>query len=89
VTHDALPILISDVAQVALMFQNLIGNAIKYRSTELPRVHVSATKNGGNVWTLSKYCASIPNPLSRTEKAILELRLDPYFPTHPFRPCSL
>jgi len=28
------------------VFQNLVGNAIKYRSTEVPHVHVSATKNG-------------------------------------------
>ena len=53
VTHDALPSLISDATQVTLVFQNLIGNAIKYRGTEPPQVHVSATKNHGNVCTFS------------------------------------
>jgi hypothetical protein len=46
VTHDALPSIMSDDTQMALVFQNLIGNAIKYRGTEPPQVHVSATKNG-------------------------------------------
>ncbi len=53
VTHDALPTIISDDTQVALVFQNLIGNAIKYRGAEAPRVHISAVKNGGNVWIFS------------------------------------
>jgi light-regulated signal transduction histidine kinase (bacteriophytochrome) len=38
---------------LALVFQNLIGNAIKYRSAEVPHVHVSATKNGGPEWLFS------------------------------------
>ncbi len=51
VTHDSLPDIMADDTQLALVFQNLIGNAIKYRSAEVPHVHVSATKNGGNEWT--------------------------------------
>ena len=38
---------------MALVFQNLVGNAIKYRSTEVPHVHVSATTNGGHEWIFS------------------------------------
>jgi light-regulated signal transduction histidine kinase (bacteriophytochrome) len=38
---------------LVLVFQNLVGNAIKYRSAEVPRVHVSATKNGGKEWNFS------------------------------------
>jgi signal transduction histidine kinase len=53
VTNDALPTIMSDDMQVATVFQDLIGNAIKYRGAEPPRVHVSALKNGGNVWTFS------------------------------------
>jgi len=45
VTHDPLPILVADPAQLAQLFQNIIGNAIKYRGAEAPRVHVSAKKN--------------------------------------------
>ena len=50
VTHDLLPAITTDLMQLTQVFQNLIGNAIKYRSTEVPTVHVSAAKNGGNEW---------------------------------------
>jgi PAS domain S-box-containing protein len=53
VTHDSLPAITTDDTQLAQVFQNLVGNAIKYRSAEVPRVHVSATKNGGNEWIFS------------------------------------
>jgi light-regulated signal transduction histidine kinase (bacteriophytochrome) len=53
VTHDSLPALTTDETQLAQVFQNLVGNAIKYRSVEIPRVHISATKNGGNEWIFS------------------------------------
>ena len=53
VTHDPLPTITSDHTQLTQVFQNLVGNAIKYRSTEVPRVHISATKNGGGEWTFS------------------------------------
>jgi PAS domain S-box-containing protein len=53
VTHDPLPTVVADDAQLVQLFQNVVGNAIKYRSAELPRVHVSAKKNGGNEWIFS------------------------------------
>jgi PAS domain S-box-containing protein len=53
VTHDSLPAITTDDTQLVLVFQNLIGNAIKYRSAEVPRVHVSAAKNGGKEWIFS------------------------------------
>jgi PAS domain S-box-containing protein len=46
VTHDPLPTLAGDRAQVLQLFQNLLGNAIKFRREEAPRVHVSATRMG-------------------------------------------
>jgi PAS domain S-box-containing protein len=48
VSHDSLPYIMTDDNQLAQVFQNLIGNAIKYRSAEVPRIHVSASTNGGN-----------------------------------------
>jgi PAS domain S-box-containing protein len=48
VSHDSLPYIMTDDSQLALVFQNLIGNAIKYRSAEAPRIHVSTSTNGGN-----------------------------------------
>ena len=53
VTHDALPAIKTDEAQLTQVFQNLVGNAIKYRRAESPRVHVSASRNGGNEWIFS------------------------------------
>jgi PAS domain S-box-containing protein len=53
VTHDALPAITTDDVQLAQVFQNLVGNAIKYRSSEAPQVHISAAKNGGKEWVFS------------------------------------
>jgi PAS domain S-box-containing protein len=50
VTNDPLPAIMTDDTQLTQVFQNLVGNAIKYRSAQVPRVHVSATKNGGKDW---------------------------------------
>jgi len=52
VTHDPLPTVMADNLQLGQLFQNLIGNAIKFRGNEPPRVHVSASRKG-NVWTFS------------------------------------
>src|SRR5580658_4303537 len=53
VTHDSLPKITTDGTQLAQIFQNLVGNAIKYRRAEAPRVHVSATKHNGSEWIFS------------------------------------
>jgi PAS domain S-box-containing protein len=53
VTHDLMPVITTDDMQLAQVFQNLVGNAIKYRSAEVPHVHVDAAKNGGNEWIFS------------------------------------
>jgi PAS domain S-box-containing protein len=47
VTHDALPEVVMDDIQLTQVFQNLIGNAVKYRGEEAPRVHISATTQAG------------------------------------------
>ena len=44
VTHDKLPMVMVDETQLIQLFQNLIGNAIKYRRGEPIRIHVSAEK---------------------------------------------
>ena len=44
VTSDPLPLVNADSGQLAQLFQNLIGNAIKFRGKEPPRVHVSAER---------------------------------------------
>lgn len=46
VTHERLPTIIGDDQQLVQLFQNLIGNAIKFRGADSPRVHVSAVMQG-------------------------------------------
>ena len=52
VTCDELPTLMADAIQLGSLFQNLIGNAIKFHGTEPPKVHVSAEKRDGE-WLFS------------------------------------
>jgi len=52
VTHDVLPTVLADETQLAQLFQNLIGNAIKFRSERRPEIHISASRDG-NGWILS------------------------------------
>jgi len=45
VTHDPLPRVMADEAQLIQLFQNLLGNAIKFYVKEQPRIHVSAKQD--------------------------------------------
>ena len=44
ITADALPRVHANPAQLTQLFQNLIGNAIKFRRDVEPQIHISATK---------------------------------------------
>ena len=52
VTHDPLPTLAANDALLGQVFRNLIGNAIKFRGQESPRIHVSAERTEGG-WAFS------------------------------------
>lgn len=44
ITHDELPTLMADSTQMMQLFQNLIGNAIKFRSEKPLEIHVGASR---------------------------------------------
>jgi len=47
VTHDPLPTVTADPVQLGQLFQNLVGNAVKFRGQTPPRVHISAEERSG------------------------------------------
>jgi PAS domain S-box-containing protein len=53
ITNDPLPTIYADQEQITKMFQNLIGNAIKFHKPGVvPNIHISA-KQDENSWTFS------------------------------------
>lgn len=44
ITHDQLPTVMADGTQLMQLFQNLIGNAIKFRSDQAPEIHIGASR---------------------------------------------
>jgi len=46
VTYDPLPTLPADELQLAQLFQNLMGNALKFRSASVPRIHIGVSDRG-------------------------------------------
>ncbi len=47
-----LPAVLADPRQLMQLFQNLIGNAVKYRNDRTPEIHVAAKPNGDQ-WVFS------------------------------------
>ncbi len=55
VTHDRLPTVAGDASLLVQLFQNLIGNGLKFRSDESPAVHIAVRKSPGHAgfWEFS------------------------------------
>ena len=52
ITHDTLPTVTADATQLGQLFQNLIGNALKYRNSKPPVIHVGSRREGDH-WLFS------------------------------------
>jgi PAS domain S-box-containing protein len=52
ISHDPLPTILADARQLGQVFQNLISNAIKFRSEKPPEIHISAEQTGDK-WRFS------------------------------------
>lgn len=75
VTHDPLPTMQADQGQMVRLFQNLVGNALKYRNPNIPlMIHVSAKQRDSD-WVITvqdngigfdaKYAKEIFSPFKR------------------------
>ncbi|MDQ2946149.1 MAG: ATP-binding protein, partial [Acidobacteriota bacterium] len=75
VTHDPLPTMQADQGQMVRLFQNLVGNALKYRKADTPpAIHVSAEQKN-SAWVITvrdngigfdpKYAKDIFSPFKR------------------------
>jgi light-regulated signal transduction histidine kinase (bacteriophytochrome) len=53
VTHDPLPRILADELQMVQLFQNLVGNAIKYQCPGTPKIHITATRHDETKWMFS------------------------------------
>ncbi len=53
VTSGSLPWVMGDDVQLAQLFQNLISNAVKFRSGEPPRIRIAAAEEGEGFWRFS------------------------------------
>jgi light-regulated signal transduction histidine kinase (bacteriophytochrome) len=53
VTHGSLPDVMADEGQLVQLFQNLVGNAIKYQRQGMPRIHISSAKQDPAKWLFS------------------------------------
>jgi len=67
VTHDQLPTVMADASQISRLFQNLIGNALKFHGKEPMRVRISAERRE-NEWVLSVRDNGIGMEPRHTEK---------------------
>jgi len=52
ITRDPMPSVLADRGRLVQLLQNLIGNALKFRGTDAPRIHIAASRAAGE-WRIS------------------------------------
>jgi signal transduction histidine kinase len=52
ISHDELPVIHADASQLTQLLQNLIGNGIKFRGEDAPRIHIGAQRRR-DAWVFS------------------------------------
>jgi signal transduction histidine kinase len=52
ITRDALPVVLADEIQLCQLLQNLVANAIKFKGPGVPKIHISAARDGA-LWKIS------------------------------------
>jgi PAS domain S-box-containing protein len=52
VSHDPMPVVLADGSQLTQVFQNLVGNAMKFRGAQAPKIHVGA-ETRDQVWVFT------------------------------------
>ncbi len=52
ITYDHLPVVLANSSQIPQVFQNLIGNAIKFRGPKTPQIQITAERQE-NEWVFS------------------------------------
>ena len=79
ITHDPMPTIEVDRGQMVRLFQNLVGNALKYRKPdEAPKIHISA-EQASHDWMITiqdngigfdpQYASSIFTPFKRLHQS--------------------
>jgi hypothetical protein len=65
ITFDELPIVLGDETQFVQVFQNLLGNALRYHGEQPPRVHVSTQLIGVSTGTPAE--SEAPSETEKTQ----------------------
>jgi chemotaxis family two-component system sensor kinase Cph1 len=52
VVHGVLPTVVGDIGRLTDLFRNLVGNALKYRGSDVPRIEIDASRNSQD-WLFS------------------------------------
>ena len=70
---SALPVIMADPSQLTQVFQNLIGNAIKFHGPEIPRIQIAAERKG-QLWEFAVSDNGIGIPAAQQKNVFVIFR---------------